>query len=67
MHYRYALAEGAMFRPVHWKEACGEAKDFESEIQLFRYAEAEGWDLVQVLATGHDLHFRQWYFKMTEA
>lgn len=56
-----------MFRPVHWRETSGPNVDFENEIQLFKHAEAGGWELVQVVASGHDLHFRQWYFKIPQA
>jgi len=63
MQYRYALAEGAMYRPVHWKEVSGEPKEFPNESTMLLHAEGSGWDLVTVVASGHNGNYRQWYFK----
>ena len=63
MQYRYALAEGAMYRPVHWHEISGENKEFQTESDLMHHAELQGWDLVTVIASGQAGNYRQWYFK----
>jgi hypothetical protein len=66
MQYRYALAEGAMYRPIKWKEDAQDTKEFPTEVAMFHHAESQGWDLVTVLASGHSLNYRQWYFKHPE-
>lgn len=63
MQYRYALAEGAMYRSLKWHEISGGDKEFQTETEMLHHAEIQGWDLVTVLASGHSGNYRQWYFK----
>ena len=64
MQYHYALAEGAVFRPVHWVDTAGEDQEFPSEMDMFRHAGTAGWELVTVYVSGKIGNYRQYYFKM---
>lgn len=63
MQYRYAIAEGALYRTLKWKETAGSLQEFLNENEMLRHAEADGWDLVTVLASGQSGNYRQWFFK----
>ncbi|WP_144240966.1 hypothetical protein [Fimbriimonas ginsengisoli] len=65
MQYHYALAEGAVFRPVHWKDTSGEDQEFLSEMEMFQHASEDGWELVTVYVSGKMGNYRQYYFKQT--
>lgn len=65
MHYRYAIAEGALYKPLKWKETSGSIQEFPNESDMLKHAELECWDLVTVLASGTTGTYRQWFFKQT--
>jgi len=65
VQYHYALAEGAVFRPVSWKDTVGEDQEFPSEMDMFKHADHGGWELVTVYVCGKLGNYRQYYFKQT--
>ena len=64
MQFHYALAEGAVFRTMHWVDTSGEDQEFGTEMEMFKHAGQAGWELVTVYVSGKTGNYRQYYFKM---